>query len=271
MLEAGARDAALPVLFPAEFTRYFNQFGRGLREGEHVELRRPGGTTGPRLDKDLRKKLIVRNDPRYEGPVDLTARIDGGTIKGCSAKLELETGAIIDVAFPEPQIRQVLSLVDQRVRVVGLGLFDRADQLESLLEVDDLISVEDETAPAAPALRDQFGQLTRLGAGWYEPDTPSLDPAGLDALERFLTEVTALGLPVPHLYPTPEAEVRAEWSGHRWELSSTFDLLARTARLHATSLDTDEWEELELRLSLDTAATDFAGFVRKHLPRPGGP
>lgn len=271
VLEAGTKDAPLPPEFPPHLTRYFNQFGRGLRDDEHLELRRPGATTGPRLDRTIRKRLIVRHEPRYENAVDMTARINGGVIKRGRITLELENGALVDGDCSESLVRQALALAEQRVRVVGVGAFDRGDRLEALVRVHDVIPLDEEEAERSVSPLDrQFAELAALVPGWFEHDTPALDAEGLRAAQAFLSGATAQGVPVPHLYPTPEAEARAEWSLGAWEVSATFDLGARNVRLHATHLDTDASEAAEMSLTSEGALDTFVRFVRQISPTARG-
>lgn len=166
---------------------------------------------------------------------------------------------------------EIDELREQRVRVVGIGSFDRADALERLVRVDEIIAVDDdeEASPTAPPLEQQFRDLASLPDGWFEPGTPPLDRVGLELARTFLDECVVRGVPVPHIYPTPELEARAEWSLTGWEVSATFDLRASRVRLHATHLSSDGTESCELPLSAPEASETFSKFVRQFLPAQG--
>jgi hypothetical protein len=270
VVEAAGARAALPSRFPPHLAKRFNQFGRGLRDDEYVELRRPGESKGPRYDRTIRKWIVVQQEGRYEDSVDLHGWVSGGVIDREQITIKLEGDVLVDGRCSAALVRQTLPLVEQRVRVLGIGSFDRHDRLERILRVDDVIAVEDEegTSAGPSSLEGQFADLALLRAGWFEPETLPLDLKGLDAVRDFLAAVIALGVPVPHMYPTPDGEARGEWSLSGWEVSSTFDLNVLSARLHATHLHSDASEEHQLALSESDASEAFAAFVKRFLPKP---
>jgi hypothetical protein len=262
VVEAAGAKAPLPSEFPPHLAKRFNQFGRGLRDDEYVELRRPGEPKGPRYDRAIRKWIVVQQEGRYEDSVDIHGWVSGGVIDREQITIKLEGDVLVDGRCSAALVRQTLPLVEQRVRVLGVGSFDRHDRLERILRVDDVIAVEDEEGASSnpSSLEDQFSDLASLRAGWFEPETPPLDPRGLDAVRDFLTAVTALGVPVPHMYPTPDGEARGEWSCSDWEVSATFDLKVLSVRLHATHLHSDSSEEHLLTLAASDAPEAFAAF-----------
>jgi hypothetical protein len=58
-------------------------------------------------------------------------------------------------------------------------------------------------------------------------------------------------LPLPHLYPTAEGGVRAEWTAKPYELSLDVDLTARTGEWHLLNLDDDAEQTRKLNLDGD--------------------
>ncbi len=94
----------------------------------------------------------------------------------------------------------------------------------------------------------QISELRRLKEGWL--DGAGLAPASrdLDWLTVAFAEHYSEGLPQPHLYPTPEGGVRAEWSIGDWELSLNIESADRTGFWHALDLGTDECDSRVLDL-----------------------
>ncbi len=268
VVAAAGQKGPLPPEFPQHLARRFNQFGRSLRDGESVELRGPGATSGPTYDRGARKWIVVQAEGRYEDSAELTAMVSGGVLDREQITVRLDDGALVDGRCSADLVRQTLALLERRVRVVGLGSFDRNDHLERLLRVDDVAPIDDDEAVlgAPSALGAQFADLASLPAGWFETDTPALDRAGLQAVEVFLTAIATSGVPVPHLYPTPDAGVRAEWSLGGWEISATFDLVgACSAHLHATHVSSDSAEHADVALDAADATSTFTAFIRQFL------
>lgn len=273
VVAAAGQKAPLPPEFPHHLAMRFNQFGRSLRDGESVELRGPGATSGPTYDRGTRKWIVVQAEGRYEDGAELTGVVSGGVLDREQITVRLDDGALVDGRCSAELVRQTLALLDRKVRVVGLGSFDRNDHLERLLRVDDVAPIdEDEAVVGAPsALGVQFGDLASLPAGWFETETPPLDRTGLKTVEAFLTAVVTSGVPVPHLYPTPDAGVRAEWTLGTWEVSATFELGgACSAHLHATQVTSDSTEDADVGLDAADALSIFSGFVRQFLAPGAG-
>jgi hypothetical protein len=263
-IEAASKRRTLPRDFPAHLAKRFNQLGRGLRDDEYLELRSAERTSGPRYDKSVRKWIVVQYEGRYEDEVDLLVTMSGGVIDREQLTVRTERGRLIDGSCPQQLVRQALQWADRRVRLIGVGSFDRHDELERLIKIDEILLVdEDEDEMGAPSsLAAQFEDLAKLRDGWFEPDTAALDPAGLKAFHRFLEQaVREHGIPRPFLYPTPDGEARAEWSFPDWEVSATIQIRGRLLHLHATHLKSDDSEEAELSLESEGAVSSFAKFV----------
>lgn len=263
-VEAASKRRALPRDFPAHLAKRFNQLGRGLRDDEYLELRSAESTSGPRYDKSVRKWIVVQYEGRYEDEVKLLVTISGGVIDREQLTVRTERGRLIDGSCPQQLVRQALQWADRRVRVIGVGSFDRNDELERLIKIDEILLVdEDEDDIGAPSsLAAQFEDLAKLKDGWFEPDTPALDSAGLKAFHEFLEQaVREHSLPLPFLYPTPDGEARAEWSFPDWEVNATIQLREHLLHLHATHLKSDDSEEAQLSLESDGAVSSFARFI----------
>lgn len=277
VIEAAASKSPLPREFPSELAKRFNQFGRGLRDDEYVELRRPGESSGHRYDRAIRKRIVVQQEGSYEDTVDLRGWISGGVVDREQLTIRLEGDVLIDGRCPAALVRQALGLLEQRVRVLGVGAFDRNDHLERILRIEDVFVDDEETEEEEEGipsslmkhLASQFRHLGSLPPGWFEPETQPLNKRGLDEVFFFLLELME-ELPLPHMYPTPESEARAEWSFPDWEVNATFNLEALSVLLQATHLRSDASNELQL--TLDAAGSDkaFVGFIKPYLPNPQG-
>lgn len=93
----------------------------------------------------------------------------------------------------------------------------------------------------------QFARLLALEDGWYDAASgcgKALDREVVALARAFFETLATGGSPTPHLYPTEEGGVRAEWSTpSRCEVSIDFD--ARGMYLHSLDMKTDACEEIE--------------------------
>jgi len=55
--------------------------------------------------------------------------------------------------------------------------------------------------------------------------------------------VNGFELATPHIYPTPDGSVRAEWSRPQWEISAELDWSRKLSEVRAVRLDADEMRE----------------------------
>jgi hypothetical protein len=110
----------------------------------------------------------------------------------------------------------------------------------------------------------QVSSLAKLEPGWFDGDGTAYDPVQLAWVsEQLAAVVSRCQLPGPYVYPTPEGDVRAEWSTAHWEVSVSFVLDTREARLFAASVDSDEF--VERTVTVDGATDELDLFLREHV------
>lgn len=125
-------------------------------------------------------------------------------------------------------------------------------------------------SPAAD-LDTQFGRLLALEDGWCDAVSGAgkvLDRGVLAQALTFFEALAAKGSPTPHLYPTEDGGVRAEWSTPaRREVSIDFD--AHGMYLHNLDMPADTWEEIET--THDAPEPIVAALARLLVPLPHTP
>lgn len=95
----------------------------------------------------------------------------------------------------------------------------------------------------------QLGDLRSMEDGWLDGEGRAPAPAFIDWLvEGFANHYPDAAEP-PHLYPTVEGGVQAEWSLGGHEVSLRFHPRDRTGEWHDLALDSDEEEIRELDLA----------------------
>lgn len=270
VVASAGKKESLPKAFPLDLAARFNQFGRGLRENEYIELRGPGALSGPRYDSEIRKAIVLQRESRYEARVDITGWVDGGSITKEVLTIRRENESLLECKQASELVRVLLSKPDQLVRVIGVGVFDRDDRLERMVLVDDVVPADDEEqTPEFLRLAARFEELANLPEDWFEGGAPPLDQEGLRKTHAFLVEAMKQGAPAPYVYPTPDGEARAEWSLASWEVSAVFDLKKGSIWTHAADLDSDADKEEELLLTDPNALNAFVGFLEA-ISRMGG-
>jgi hypothetical protein len=252
-VQAASARHALPNDFPRDLIPQFNQFGKSLRGNEYIELRGPERAAGPRYDRNTRKHLILQYKPEYEGSVDMIAELNGGVIGRRQITFLLPDGGLVDATAPESMVQQVFPIVPSQVRLIGSGIFDENDRLKSIIYIEELTAAEDEMVAQTP-IDERIAQLGNLSTGWFVPESAPLDPHLLDSVRELMARLLADGtVPPPYIYPTPEGAVQAEWSFPAWEVSALVS--ATLVLLHATHLESDEGEDVEIPL-LERNITD---------------
>ena len=100
------------------------------------------------------------------------------------------------------------------------------------------------------AIEQQVDSLKSLADGWLDGDGRAFDGAALAWSATLLTGiVNGFDLATPHIYPTPDGNVRAEWSRPRWEISAELDSSRKLSEVRAVRLDADEVHERSFSLA----------------------
>lgn len=257
---AHARDSSqdLSPPLPAGVWPYVEKFGRGLHDGEAIDLVRREGST-VQFTKELRRRLLLTRPgvQMLTDEVELVVKLGDVRPKEHSITIELVDGRSIAATVTDQQLEE---LSDVRVgefglswlRASGIGSFDRSQQLQ---RVDEVTAIE-LLDPMDP--RVQLEKLKVLRDGWFDGDG---SPVSLDLLVRVGTwfdQHLSEDTPLPRLYPTPEGGVEAEWLIGRLDVSIEFDEAAGIVEWHAMDLDTGKADEKTIDFD-DTEALDELG------------
>ena len=113
------------------------------------------------------------------------------------------------------------------------------------------------------AITSQVADLKRLKPGWYDGYGVAPSHAGLDWFAATFARLFPSDLPRPHLYPTTEGRVLAEWSIRPHELSLEIDPDTRTGAWHALNMDDDTDREETFDLSEASGWERLATEVRQ--------
>jgi len=267
-----AIDAAAtgkPITLPPKLLRHFERFGRSLQDGESIEFREAvNGQPAVRLDKPTRRALLL-------APPDSTEVTDPAAFLGLipnvkqtegTFDVELAGGPRVTLPFVHQyhdEIFYAASGYTNRLRVLieGVGRYDRGNRLVGMESIDAITPIHPLDVGA------QLDDLRGLKAGWLNGDGPVFPGADLNRLEDLFYQNYPAELSPPHLYPTPEGHVRAEWSLTRYEASLEIDLTTLVGYWHVLNLDDNSDDAYELNLAEPAAWEELAEAIRK---LPGG-
>lgn len=263
-----AASSRREISLPEPLLAYFDRLGRSLREDEAIEFNSAKSGKSVRFDKATRRTLLLASSS-VEELTDATtirgfipeadqarksfeiATVDGRKIAG---PLTAEHRETILEAFNGYRNRQ-------RVAIDCIGRFNRASKLVGIEAIEQITLLD----PLDIAAR--LDELGTLRPGWLDGEGKAPDPAGLAWLDAAFEQHYPDDVPAPHLYPTPDGNVQAEWSIANHELSLDIDPHARSARLHALNLTDDS--ELESQLNL-VQADDWKLLVKTIRQLGGG-
>lgn len=89
-------------------------------------------------------------------------------------------------------------------------------------------------------------ELAQIQSGWLDGIGVSLNKQGLQWLAAAIEANYSADLPLPHLFPTAEGRIRAEWSLGNREISLEIDIENKVGEWHELDLDTDTDNELSI-------------------------
>lgn len=261
-IAAAGAGQPITAFLPETTLGYFDRFGRSLRDGEWIELER-AGRQSVRFDREVRRRLVLASPSANEltEEVALRGRVPEADQQTRSFHLLLTDGRKVKMPIDEAHLEVVIEAFNgwrsgQGVEVRGIGRFDRNNRLLGVDSVVDVTLLD----PLDVAAR--IEELGTLRDGWLDGAgiAPSRD--GLAWLEAWLTSPAAENLPAPHLYPTPEGGVQAEWTIGASEVSAEIDLENKSAAIHrldlSTGADTEDVLDLVDPVALERLAAILA-------------
>jgi len=120
---------------------------------------------------------------------------------------------------------------------------DRNGNLKSI------VSVEHVTILDPLDVETRLDELAALEDRWLDGKGVALDKTGLKVLSEEFEKNFDAELPLPHIYPTPEGGVLAEWTLDQWAVSLEIQIPSQTAQYQALNLASDESSDLDLNLN----------------------
>lgn len=146
-----------------------------------------------------------------------------------------------------------------RVAVHGIGRFSSRENMQSFESVDSVTLLDPLDVPA------RLDEFLALKDGWLEGHGRAPSPVGLAWLSESFEQYFPIDLPLPHLYPTEDGGIQAEWSLAPYEASMDIDLLARTGEWYCLDLESDRDESFRVSLADASGWEQVAGKLRQYI------
>jgi hypothetical protein len=238
----GSAEQSKPITnIPSKYLKHFDVFGSSLRDGEAIEF--PPGSTGGgsvKLTRESHRRLLAAasQDVAQIKPVKLIGVVPEADQDRNRFEIQLEDGQKVPIRDLEKYRDTILEAFQGyesriRVRLRGEGKFELG-KLRDIASIDEISVIE----PLDVELR--IEALKKLEDGWMDGQGAKLIEEELswfvEQFDRNYPEQFVL----PHLYPTLDGGLRAEWTLGNSEASLELSLSTRAAAWHELNLESDQ-------------------------------
>jgi hypothetical protein len=247
-IRAAAEDRSpTEHLSPEELTK-FKKFGERLRDGEAIEFYDNG--TPVRFTKEVRRKLLLSTPGVEEVSEEIELR---GLVWRTDQKeklffIKLADGVELSGPLPGDHYYNVMEsakdyLKGAKILLNGIGIRNRQGKL---IRIE---TIESSSILEPLDIRARLEELRHLKQGWFDGEGSPFDPRAVDWLESSVLDHYATGLPLPHIYPSPDGQIVFEWMINAKSASLEIDLADTSGYWHVLDIkrrgeSTDE--DLEL-------------------------
>ena len=211
-IAAAESDKSAAAHIPESCLRYFDRLGRRLREDESIEFTSPTRMQPARLTKESRRKILLESRiSEMSEEVRVRGAIPEADQDRMSFELELLSGRKIVSTMPDQHWKVVMEVFngyknDQKALIQGIGKYDRQGSLVRLESIEDIFALDPLDVSA------RLDEFRTMQDGWLDGTGNAPGPAGLDWFSDSFERLFSDDLPLPHLFPTTEGGIEAEWS-----------------------------------------------------------
>ena len=251
-IDAADRGESVAKYLPQEALRYFDKFGSNLRDGESIQFSVSSRDTPVSLSPEVRRKLVVAarveevtNEFRVRGSIH---EVD---LEKMTFEMHLLGGRKVSGVILDVQRQVVVNALNKyidagKVLIQGIGTYDRPEHIVSLDSVEHIALLDPLDVPV------QLGELREMEDGWLDGEGVAPSQELLDWLSERFDRWYQDDLALPHVYPTVDGGVQAEWSISLREISLSVDPASREGAWHALDMGTNSEEERTLDLTDDS-------------------
>jgi hypothetical protein len=267
-IEAASQGRAVDDLLPKSLLAYFDQFGRSLRDDEHIEFSRsaPQGALVI-YDNRVRKTLVLKSSAVYRTEESVRGSLSELNLENRTFTLKPLNGEKLTGHFSEELRSAALGALEAYgealVMVEGAVVRDQADNRKRIEQVTRIEPLDPLDVPA------RLESLGLLRDGWLDGKGTRLSASGLAWLSNTWEEVWPDDSPLPHVYPTPEGGLQLEWSVPLGSITAEVELDSHIAQAIASRTpDGEILEEIELNLDRPGQWKSLVELVGRHGETP---
>lgn len=235
------------VLLDPVLLRYFDRFGRSLKDDESIEFALPEGKAT--LNHKTRKRLLeISKVKSWSEDLTLKGYVSAVDKNNQTFDLELINTSKIKSAYLEQYQHVILEAFDgyedkALIEVKGVAILDRSGLVKNFETLEQVTLLDPLDIEA------RLEELSLLENGWLNGKGKALNKEKAKLVSEYFYSFYSDSLPLPYLYPTAEGGLQAEWEINDWDISLEIDLEKLIAELHALNLQSDEEKGLNLILS----------------------
>ena len=262
----GEAEQNQKIELPEKVLSYFDRFGRSLRSGEALEFDSPTQSAPVRLTRESRRTLVL-TAPSVKSVTDEIAvygLVSAVDLANEYFNVELSEGRAIPAPLTREHFESVMEAFNDylnkaRVRIQGIGRFNRSNRLEKIESIEHIGIVDPLDVSA------RLDELKHLKKGWCDGSGLPLSPQGIDWLSSQFEEQYPDDLPQPYIYPTPSGGVQAEWSFPGQEISLEVNLTTHSGEWHVLNMRDNTEDSRRLDLNDRGVWNLLVGWIRESL------
>ena len=261
-IAAVEREESPADILPEQILARFDRFARRLREDECIEFSASSQKHPVRLTRESRRRLVFASHlNEISQEVSLRGSVPEADQDRLTFHFQPLDGRRISGKVDEEYFEAVLKAFNSyknggKVAINGIAKHDREGRivkLDSIHEIADLDPLD---------IHVRLHELRELKDGWFDGEGLAPRSDELDWLAEQFERLYPADLPLPHLYPTPEGGVQAEWSLPGYDVNLNLDLVSHEGALFVLFTDSKAYREEPLILSDDSAWGQLAASIR---------
>ena len=268
-IAAAERGEFTPAILPERYLSFFDRLGRRLRDDESIEFPTTPGEPPARLTRESRRRLVLASRvSEISQQVTVRGYIPEMDQDRMTFELQLLEGRKVSGVVHDHHREVILELFNKysengKAFIHGIGKYDHQERLVSLSSVEE-VSVLDPLD--VPSRLDEFRELRD---GWLDGEGVAPKPEFLNWLSEKFVQNYPDDLRLPHVYPTFEGGVQAEWSLLSHEVSLSIDPVARSGEWHVLHKHTNDEKTDAFNLAEDGGWMKLEQSMRELSKAPG--
>lgn len=246
VIRVAASGQAFDTLLPKSILSLFDKFGRSLREHEKLEF--AFGDSTITYDGKIRKSLVLQTASEYRTEEQLRGAISELDAEKRTLTFKLVNGKkIIGTYAPEVKEQAVTALGAFGEALVLADCVVVRDQKDLIRSIENVSRIEPLDPLDVPA---RLEALFLLTDGWLDGEGIAPKKNEMDWFSHAWLMYWPSSDALPHVYPTLEGGVQAEWSFEKCIVD--FELNLSTKYGSGTCISSDGRVLFVFEVSLDT-------------------